>query len=146
MCFGALYSAIVVELIAPLLWFPCSWSLLLAGTIILGFRIGVPPWSRWSFLKECTSSLDAKKMKFRNLGECFNVTLLLGVSIPHPCEIGGFLTRIFQPLDGRWMAQINFSFSLSFLSFPTHLAVSVVRAPDLSSSSRRDPRPHLTRP
>ena len=74
MCSWRPLLPIVVEHTVPLLRSPCSWSLLLVGTVILGFRSGVLPWSRWSFLKGCTPP-DARKMKYRDLVVCFNVIL-----------------------------------------------------------------------
>ena len=46
----------------------------MVGTVVLGSRSGVLPWSRWSFLKECTPP-DARNMKYRDLVVCFNVIL-----------------------------------------------------------------------
>jgi len=44
MCSWRLLLPILVEHTAPLLRFPCSWSLLLVGTVVLGSRSGVLPW------------------------------------------------------------------------------------------------------
>ena len=74
MCSRCPLLPIVVELTVPLLWFPCSWSLLLVGTMVLGSRSGVLPWSRWSLLKGCMPP-DARKMKYRDLVVCFNIIL-----------------------------------------------------------------------
>jgi hypothetical protein len=74
MCSRRPLLPIVVELIVSLLRSPCSWSLLLVGTMVLGSRSGVLPWSQWSFLKGCTSS-DVRKTKYRDLVVCFNVIL-----------------------------------------------------------------------
>ena len=74
MCSRRPLLPIAVELTVPLLRSPCSWSLLLVGTVVLGSRSGVLPWSRWSFLKGCTPP-DARKMKYRDLVVCFNVIL-----------------------------------------------------------------------
>ena len=48
MCSRRPLLPIVVELTMPLLRSPCSWSLLLVGTVVLGSRSCVLPWSRWS--------------------------------------------------------------------------------------------------
>ena len=71
---SAPFTPIVVELTVPLLPSPCSWSLLLVGTVVLVSRSGILPWSQWSFLKGCTPP-DARKIKYRDLVMCFNVIL-----------------------------------------------------------------------
>jgi len=45
MCSRRPLLPIVVELTVPLSRSPCSWSLLLVGTMVLGSRSGVVPWS-----------------------------------------------------------------------------------------------------
>ena len=73
MCSRRTLLPIAVEHTAPLLRSPCSWSLLLVGTMVLGSKSGVLPWSRWSFLKSTPS--DARKKKYKDLMVCFNVIL-----------------------------------------------------------------------
>jgi len=45
MCCRCPLLPIVVELTVPLLRSPCSWSLLLVGTVVLVSRSGILPWS-----------------------------------------------------------------------------------------------------
>jgi hypothetical protein len=46
MCSRRPLLPMVIELTVPLLQSPCSWSLLLVGTVILGSRSSILPWSR----------------------------------------------------------------------------------------------------
>ena len=65
MCFWRPLLPTVVEHIAPLLWFPRLWSLLLVETVIFVVASSDVPW-QWSFLKQWTSP-DSRKMQDKDL-------------------------------------------------------------------------------